>query len=251
MRVRRSRLLRLSRQSTRRLDVEARGQTALPALVISLIALFVALGGSAYAAKKIGSKEIKSNAITAGKIKKNAITTAKIQNNAVTGAKLNEGTLGAVPNATNAANAINAQTQNAQNFSKYPSSGLKKASTGQNVTVLTAGPFTITGKCKDEGGGYTSARLYITTSQVGSSVYASGGGYYEANFNPGQEVEVSSQAYDNSPYIYWSTCYDSTNGFVAASPDGSFLLRGAGVNAVNVFGAQCAWWVGGERCLTR
>ena len=39
-----------------------------PALVISVIALFVALGGSAYAAKKIGSKEIKNNAITAAKI---------------------------------------------------------------------------------------------------------------------------------------------------------------------------------------
>ena len=214
-----------------------------PALVISVIALFVALGGSAYAAKKIGSKEIKNNAITAGKIKKNAITTAKIQNNAVTGAKLNEGSLGPVPNATTAANAINAQNaQNAQNFSKYLNSGVKKGSTGQNVTVLTAGPFTITGKCKDEGGGYTNARLFITTSQVGSSVYATGGSYTEANFNPGQEVEVNSSVTDNSPYIGWYGYYDSPGGFVAASPDGSYLLRGAGVNAVNVFGAQCAWW---------
>ena len=31
-----------------------------PALVISLLALFVALGGSAYAATKIGTKDIKA-----------------------------------------------------------------------------------------------------------------------------------------------------------------------------------------------
>ncbi|MGH2976465.1 MAG: hypothetical protein ACRDLL_16620 [Solirubrobacterales bacterium] len=52
--------------------------------VMSSLAVFLVLGGtSAYAAKKIGSNQIKANAITTGKIKKNAVTTAKIKNNAV------------------------------------------------------------------------------------------------------------------------------------------------------------------------
>ena len=63
------------------------GQTPIPGHDRRPDALFAALSGSAYAAKKIGTKEIKANAITTGKIKKNAITTAKIKKEAVTGAK--------------------------------------------------------------------------------------------------------------------------------------------------------------------
>ena len=51
--------------------------------VIAVLALFIALGGGAYAGSKIGSNQIKKNAVTAAKIKKNAVTTAKIKKNAV------------------------------------------------------------------------------------------------------------------------------------------------------------------------
>ncbi len=91
--------------------------------VMSSIAVFLILGGAtAFAAKKIGSNEIKGNSITTGKLKKeavtaskikaNSITTAKIANGAVTGAKLNLGTVGTVPNATHAINADNANNAN-------------------------------------------------------------------------------------------------------------------------------------------
>jgi hypothetical protein len=84
--------------------------------VMSSIAVFLVLGGgAAYAAKKIGSNEIKGNSITTGKIKKEAVTASKIKNNAigtskiakdaVTGDKVNESTLGQVPSAALAANA--------------------------------------------------------------------------------------------------------------------------------------------------
>jgi hypothetical protein len=73
--------------------------------VIATIALFVALGGSSYAAlqlprNSVGPKQLKRNAVTATKIKRNAVTTAKVKNNAVTGEKINEGTLGKVNSAT-------------------------------------------------------------------------------------------------------------------------------------------------------
>jgi len=64
-----------------------------PALVISLIALFVALGGTGYAAIAINGKNIKNNSIPGKKLKNNAVTTKKIKNNAVTGAKVKGGTL--------------------------------------------------------------------------------------------------------------------------------------------------------------
>jgi hypothetical protein len=54
-----------------------------PALVISLIALFVALGGTSYAAtalarNSVGTKQLKNNAVTGSKIKNGAVTAAKI-----------------------------------------------------------------------------------------------------------------------------------------------------------------------------
>lgn len=80
--------------------------------VMSSLAVFLVLGGAtAFAATKIGSNEIKANAILTGKIKKEAVTTGKIKNNAistskiandaVTGDKVKEDTLGTVPNANN------------------------------------------------------------------------------------------------------------------------------------------------------
>ncbi len=70
-------------------------------LVISMLALMVALGGTSYAAfgvpkNSVGTKQLKSN----------AVTTSKIANGAVTGAKVNLSTLGTVPSATTAVNAL-------------------------------------------------------------------------------------------------------------------------------------------------
>lgn len=59
-----------------------------PALIVAMIALFVALGGVGYAAHQIGTKNIQNNAITTKKIAPNAVTTGKIKNKAVTGSKL-------------------------------------------------------------------------------------------------------------------------------------------------------------------
>ena len=55
-----------------------------PSLIISVIALFVALGGASYAAIKIprnsvGAAQIKKNAVTSAKIKKNAVTSTKVK----------------------------------------------------------------------------------------------------------------------------------------------------------------------------
>ena len=59
-----------------------------PALVISLLALFVALGSGAYAANKIGTNQIKNKAVTTGKLRGKAVTTGKLAGKAVTTGKL-------------------------------------------------------------------------------------------------------------------------------------------------------------------
>jgi hypothetical protein len=75
------------------------------ALVISVIALMVALGGTSYAAFGVPK-----NSVGTKQLKNGAVTTKKIANGAVTGAKVKLSTLGTVPSATAASRATTAAT---------------------------------------------------------------------------------------------------------------------------------------------
>jgi len=66
---------------------------------IALLALFVALGGTTYAATALPK-----NSVGTKQLKKNAVTGPKIKNNVVTGAKVLESTLAKVPSASNSDN---------------------------------------------------------------------------------------------------------------------------------------------------
>jgi len=68
--------------------------------VTSVSALFIALGGSAYAVT-----ELPKNSVGTKQLKDSAVTTKKVTNGAVTGAKIKLSTLGTVPNASSANNA--------------------------------------------------------------------------------------------------------------------------------------------------
>jgi hypothetical protein len=90
--------------------------------VTATLALFIALGGGAYAAvalpaNSVGPRQLKANAVTTPKIKNSAVTGTKVRRNTLTGADIRESTLGQVPSAlaantattaTNATNATNA-----------------------------------------------------------------------------------------------------------------------------------------------
>jgi hypothetical protein len=57
--------------------------------VMSSIAVFLVLGGgAAYAAKKIGSHELRGGAVTTAKIKRNAVTRSKVKASAISTAKI-------------------------------------------------------------------------------------------------------------------------------------------------------------------
>jgi hypothetical protein len=72
--------------------MRAVGRRLTYANVVATLALFLALsGGVVWAAGKIGAKNLRANAVTAGKIKRNAVTNAKIRGNAVTAAKIKAG----------------------------------------------------------------------------------------------------------------------------------------------------------------
>ena len=68
--------------------------------VMSTIGVFLLIGtGAAFAAKQVlpkksvGTKQLKSNAVTAAKIKKNAVTRVKIKKDAVDGSKIADGSV--------------------------------------------------------------------------------------------------------------------------------------------------------------
>ena len=74
---------------------------------VALIALFVALGGTTYAATTINGSKLRSRSVSARKIKKDALT----------GAEINESKLGTVPSAAQADTASSADS--AAEYSSY------------------------------------------------------------------------------------------------------------------------------------
>lgn len=165
-------------------------QRPSPALVLSLVALFVALGGTGYAAVKVNGKNIKKGTVTAKQLKNKTITGGKVKNNALTGAQINESKLGTVPsatkadsatsatnavNATNATNATNAA--NAGNVSGRQVAAKRVTATAgadfeagrvaaPEITLFTVGPFTVYGKCvTDNSGPSTLGFIFVKTSE--------------------------------------------------------------------------------------
>jgi hypothetical protein len=155
--------------------------------VMSSIAVFLVLGGaSAYAAKKIGSNEIKGNSITTGKIKKeavaaakiknsavvtnklangavtsakladNAVTTSKIANDAVTGPKVKESSLDEVPKA---ALAVTAESAQPSAFGQINTPGTIEGVNSKNIVKaekVGEGEYCVTANFTPRGGQVTT-----------------------------------------------------------------------------------------------
>jgi hypothetical protein len=150
-------------------------QRLSPALFVSLIALFAALGGTVYAAGKINGKTIKVkslpgnrlrlDSVPGNRLKPGAIAANRLQPNSIGGAQIDEATLGQVPSAVhadsatsatdaltalNAVNAVNASTVNGHGAGCLPgtrffagacwqSSANASAATAPNAAATCAG----------------------------------------------------------------------------------------------------------------
>ena len=90
--------------------------------VMATVAVFIALGGSAYAfhlgKNSVGAKQLKKNAVTTAKIKNEAVTAAKVKEGTLTGAQINASTLGEVPAATKAGDAATLEGSPSSDFAK-------------------------------------------------------------------------------------------------------------------------------------
>jgi hypothetical protein len=69
-----------------------------PAMIVACVALFIALGGTSYAAatlaaNSVGTKQLKKNAVSSAKIKNAAVTGTKVKDGTLTGAKIADATI--------------------------------------------------------------------------------------------------------------------------------------------------------------
>lgn len=151
-------------------------------MLVAMLALFVALTGSAYAGVKLSknsvtSKTIKKNAVTSVKIKNGAITGSKIKNRAVTaskvadksltGAQINESTLGPVPEAARVAGIAGADVLTKSTVVRY---NVASNRGDAPKTLAKFGPWTLTGRCEIDGAN-TSAFVDITSSADDTYTY--------------------------------------------------------------------------------
>lgn len=183
--------------------------------VMSSIAVFLVLGGAAFAAAQlpknsVGKKQLKSGAVTTAKLKKNAVTAAKIKDRAVTntkiqdsavttaklqdgsvtgakvldgsltGADINLGTLGTVPSATSAASANSLVGQ---------TTFFVRLGFGESRTLATNGAVSFVAECIREGGGGDDIARILEQTSVNGAV-AGGEDDWEGGATPADFLNV-------------------------------------------------------------
>lgn len=163
--------------------------------VVSVIALFVALGGTTLAAihlgnNSVGSRQLKKNAVTSTKIKKEAVTAAKVKKGTLTGTQINSSTLGVVPNATHSNESAQADVAaNGARSIAFREPGGDPAPSTPPFTpaahqAFALGSMTLMASCIERGP--SELELYAT---VGSSAPATLMGHYVRNFSVPEVTE--------------------------------------------------------------
>ena len=174
-------------------------------MAVALLALFVALGGSAVAVSgKINGKTIKRGSVPGNRIKRDTLT----------GRQIREAKLGIVPRsalATAASNAAHSDT--ADKLGGLTSADFQRAGTivpfnvrlannDPDKTVVQAGPFTVTAHCQLNAGVQNASRVFATTSENDaaiSRVNFQGTGDRDADFDTGEEFLISGYQESGTP----------------------------------------------------
>ena len=160
-----------------------------PALVISMIALFVSLSGVSYgvATGFIDSREIKNNEIRSLDIRNNEVRTRDLRNNEVrgidirnstvqgrdvalntlTGEDVKEDTLGKVPSAATADSAVTAG--GVSSLKIIPVTTVAEGAAA--ITLATHGPLTLSGQCQSNVAD-TRLQLLVQTTENNSAAWA-------------------------------------------------------------------------------
>ena len=165
--------------------------------VMATIAVFIALGGSAFAAA-----QLKKNSVGAKQLKRNAVTTAKVKPAAITGAKIKLSSLGTVPSAAHAGDASTLQGTGPDGFMRGGGqflSARRDLNLGESEVPLLSLPgiSPITASCKM---GTTYPEGFFEVRNV------SGGALdtvlqYPGGGNDGGELKPGEKTYVNEEFI--------------------------------------------------
>lgn len=199
--------------------------------IVSMLALFIALGGVSWAAatlpkNSVGSKQIKKNAVTNAKIKRNAITGSKVKSNTLGGSDINESSLAQVPNAASADSASSVTSDIPPVLKRVGSSAsdadFDTARIAATPVVLAGnGHVQIYGKCFLVG---TSlyAIVFAGTDSDGTLLGTGGGPmYYGSPWMSSSTVEMS--RFVNTPMTAGA---NSTSPMILSGGTGLFTLIG-------------------------
>jgi hypothetical protein len=215
-------------------------------MIVALVALFVAMGGTGYAVKRlpkrsvgpaqlkkdaVRTKNIKARNVTRSRIAKRSINADLVGTDALVGKNILESSLGQVPEATHAAGADSVGGLSLKRFSFRAPAG-----TG-GTSVLSLGGLTISAACSAG----TSLSASATTS-VGGAVVHSGGTwstptsqsfYAEDNsFAPGDNFGFLDEGTTNSTSLNGTLVYARADGvivtvdFLAEESAGTCILAG-------------------------
>jgi len=244
-----------------------------PALVVSTIALIVALGGTSYAAfslpkNSVGTKQLKNGAVTKAKLNVRGVTVPTA---------LRAGSASTAANATNAINAVNAtnatDATNATNATHasnsdllagsppsafFPASKVQtfnvKLAFGQTQMLFNAGTLTFSAKCvkngTDPGGGTGRdfSELLVATSQNGGILTNGAGGGLHGT-GPTDFLNINTTEANRAvAYVSASTGTSygtienngSGYGMDVIDPNGVTVIFPDGLSgSVNLFGSNC------------
>lgn len=155
-----------------------------PALIVAVVALVMALGGTAAASGWINGNLIRPGTVSGAKLKARTVGGGKlrvftgglvrpqtlagnrVKPDTLTGKQIKESTLGTVPSATHSATATAVAGDTRYNL---------KLGFGQAQTLATAGPLTLTAQCAQNStnqkgeAGMDLARVVISTTEAGAT----------------------------------------------------------------------------------
>lgn len=208
--------------------------------VLATLALFVALGGSSYAAIKLAnnsvtSKHIKNGQVGNADLAANAVTGAKVKNGSLLAGDFGAGQLPAGPPGgkgdpgtpgTPGVKGDKGDTGSPTVTSGYVPISASLAP-GTTVPLLSVGPITYAANCKDNGGGVFRLEIRISSSEAGA-IAASRSGFLDLSGTPQQfwfaqnaAAELSSQPTE------------------VITPSGTGHHRSDVIVGVHKFGADC------------
>ena len=209
-----------------------------PAIVISLLALFLSLGGVSYgvATGYIDSRELKNNSVSTRDLRNNDIRTKDLRNNEIRGLDIRnstiqgrdvalatlmgedirESTLAEVPSATRAAGAATVDS-----LSVIPATTVPQG--GAAATLLTYGPLRLTGSCPADMGG-PRAEVRVQSTQAGSSADGEEASYGSLGATAQVVAAVTSagpRVIESSPVVASGATAVGLSGVVSLIADGA------------------------------